>query len=190
MNNQSIASSESLQVGGAEPPATIRVWDPLVRLFHWSLVSSYLIAWLTADEWDQAHELAGYVVLGLLGFRIIWGLVGTRHARFSDFVRPPRVVLGYLRDMMRGRARRYIGHNPAGGAMIVALILAVGATSITGWMMTLDRFWGYEWVEELHEAAANLSLLLVGGHILGVVVSSWAHGENLVKAMITGRKRP
>ena len=168
---------------------TVKVWDPAVRLFHWSLVAVFAIAWLTGDEWDKVHEIAGYVILGLITFRVLWGVMGTHYARFWQFVRGPRAVRTYLRAMLQGREKRYIGHNPAGGAMVLALVLALAATGLSGWMTTLDMFWGAEWVEEIHEVLANLMLLLIGLHIAGVVLASLRHGENLVRAMINGRKR-
>lgn len=176
-------------VGRVSRPATVRVWDPMVRLFHWSLVAAFAIAWLTGDEWQRLHEVAGYAIAGLVGFRLVWGLVGSTHARFSDFVYRPRVVIGYLTDTIHLRAKRYIGHNPAGGAMVVALLAALAVTCATGIMMTTQAFWGSEWVETLHEAMANLLLLMVGLHLVGVLAASIEHGENLVRAMITGRKR-
>ncbi|MGE3992450.1 cytochrome b/b6 domain-containing protein, partial [Pseudorhodoplanes sp.] len=104
-------------------------------------------------------------------------------------VRPPREVLAYLRDVALLRAPRYIGHNPAGGAMIIALLAALMGTAITGYMMTTDAYWGAKWVEEVHQTLANLTMGLVVVHVLGVLVASFEHRENLVKAMITGRKR-
>jgi len=171
-------------------PESVRVWDPFVRIFHWSLVGLFAFAFLTGDEWDSAHEAAGYAVAALVAARIVWGFVGSHHARFSDFVRSPGTVIGYLLDTLSGSARRYIGHNPAGGAMIIALILAIGTICTTGWMMTTDTFWGIGWVEDLHEAAAYTTLALVALHVLGVVVASLEHRENLVRSMVTGRKRP
>jgi cytochrome b len=171
--------------GRSARPAEIPVWDPLVRLFHWSLAVAFFTAWLSEDVMPL-HEAAGYVVLGLVGFRVVWGVVGPQHARFTDFVRGPRAALAYLGDLGRGRARRYLGHNPAGGLMVVALLVMLTATGVTGWL-ALDA--GRGWLEELHEGVANATLLLVGLHVLGVLVSSVAHGENLVRAMITGRKR-
>lgn len=171
------------------PAASVRVWDPLVRLFHWSLAASFLVAWLSADEWDDLHIWAGYAAAGLVTFRLLWGLAGPRYARFRQFLRRPREVLGFLGDMLRGQEARYIGHNPAGGAMILALLLAMAGTALTGWMYTTDAFWGVEWVEEIHELLANLLLVLVLLHIGGVLFASLRHGENLVRAMLTGRKR-
>jgi len=168
---------------------TVKVWDPLVRVFHWSLVVSFATAWISADEWDDLHEWAGYAAAALIVFRLVWGLVGTPYSRFTQFVRSPGIVAAYLNDMLKRREHRYLGHNPAGGAMIVVLMVAMLALSLTGWMYTTETFWGVEWVEETHEFLANLMLVLVGLHIVGVVVESLRHGENLVRAMWTGRKR-
>lgn len=168
-------------------PAEVRVWDPLVRLLHWSLAVAFFVAWFTED-WARLHEAAGYVVLGLVAVRLVWGVAGPHQARFMSFVRGPRAALGYLRDLGAGRARRYLGHNPAGGLMVVALLVMLTVTGVTGWL-ALDAGRGRGWLEELHEVAANVTLLLVGLHVLGVLLSSIAHGENLVRAMVTGRKR-
>ncbi len=169
--------------------AEVKVWDLAVRLFHWSLVLAFALAWLSADEWDQFHNTAGYIIAGLLGFRILWGLVGTRHARFSDFLYRPSTVLQYLRDSLAGRAKRFLGHNPAGGAMVIALLLSLIGVTISGIAMTSNRFWGVEWVEDGHEVLATVTLVLVALHIVGVIYASFENRENLVKAMISGYKR-
>lgn len=168
---------------------TVRVWDPAVRLFHWSLVAAFAFAWLSGDVWDRPHEIAGYFILGLVAFRLLWGLIGPHYARFAQFIRPPHIVLGYLRTVLTGRERRYLGHNPAGGVMVAALLTMIAVTCLAGWMMTLDMFWGVEWVEELHEITANSMLFLIALHVAGVIVTGVRHGENLVRAMIGGRKR-
>ena len=168
---------------------TMPVWDPLVRLLHWSLVVSFAVAWLTAEAWDDLHEWADYAAAALIGFRLIWGLVGPRFARFAQFLRSPASTLGYLSATLRGGEPRYLGHNPAGGAMIVVLLLTLLGTSATGWMYTLDAFWGVAWVEQAHNALANLMLALVALHVAGVVFASLRHRENLVRAMQDGRKR-
>ncbi len=168
---------------------TVRVWDPLVRIFHWSLVSGIALAWITSEGLDRAHELIGYGVGVLIAVRLVWGFVGTKYARFSQFVKGPRATLEYIGQMVRGRASRHLGHNPAGAAMIVALLTTITVTLVTGWMMTLDAFWGVEWVEELHEVVANFVLVLVAFHVAGVIHASVVHRESLVKAMITGLKR-
>lgn len=176
------------EAGGVQPSATVRVWDPFVRMFHWSLVAFYAIAWATAENFTRAHVWVGYGIAALLAFRVVWGFVGPRHARFSDFVRSPRDTFAYLRAMGVGRSPRFIGHNPAGGAMIVVMIAALAATGLTGWLM-VGPLWGREWIEEIHKLLADATLVLVGLHLTGVLVSSIAHGENLVRAMITGQKR-
>ena len=174
--------------GGVTPSATVKVWDPLVRVFHWSLATLFLAAYLTGEDAGQVHIAAGYAIAGLIALRIVWGFVGPRHARFGNFVRSPREVLVYLRDVALLRAPRHLGHNPAGGAMILGLLVMLSGTAITGYMMTTDAFWGAKWVEEVHETVADLTVGLVVFHILGVLLSSFLHRENLVKSMITGRK--
>ncbi|MFC2967120.1 cytochrome b/b6 domain-containing protein [Acidimangrovimonas pyrenivorans] len=114
---------------------TVRVWDPMIRLFHWGLVAAFATAWLTSEGNEALHQTAGYVVAGLIAFRLVWGLVGGRYARFTQFLRGPGATLGYLGAMLKGRETRYLGHNPAGAAMIVALLLALSGTAYTGWLM-------------------------------------------------------
>jgi cytochrome b len=171
-------------------PAQVKVWDPFVRLFHWSLVGAFAFAFVTSDEWKSAHIAAGYVVAGLVGFRLLWGLVGSRHAKFVTFVRGPGETLRYLRDTLARRAPRHLGHNPAGGAMVVALLVSITGIAATGYMMTTDTYWGVEWVEELHAGLAYLTSGLIALHVGGVVLASVEHRENLVLSMLTGRKRP
>jgi cytochrome b len=181
--------NDALAAGGRAPPATTKVWDALVRVFHWSLVGLFVVAYATGDEIEQVHVAAGYAIAALLALRIVWGFAGSRHARFADFVRPPGEILAYLREVMHMKPKRHLGHNPAGGLMILALIAMLLATGATGFMMTTDAFWGAQWVEEVHEALAHATVALVLLHVLGVAVSSFQHRENLVAAMITGRKR-
>lgn len=181
--------AQSTSAGSATPPAEVAVWDIFVRMFHWSLVVGFAIAWITADEWDNLHQWAGYAASALIAMRIVWGFVGSKHARFSDFVRSPAEVFSYLADILRGGERRYLGHNPAGGAMVVALLLGICGLGLSGWLMTTDAMWGVKWIKEVHEIIANIVLGLVALHIAGVVFASFSHRENLVRAMITGRKR-
>ena len=166
----------------------IRVWDAPVRVFHWLMVASFAGAWLTAESerWRLVHVSLGYTMAGLIVFRLLWGLIGTRHARFADFVRGPRAVLAYLGSLLRGRPEHHAGHNPAGGWMIVALIALAALTALSGWATYAEV--GGDWLEELHEGAANAMLALVIVHVAAVVLGSFAHRENLVRAMITGRK--
>lgn len=167
----------------------VRVWDPLVRVLHWSLVVAVALAWVTAEESERAHELIGYLVLAIVALRLVWGFLGSRHARFADFVRPPREVVAYARGMLEGTAPRHLGHNPIGGWMILALFAALLATAGSGWLAQAVGGRLGHLFEELHEAAANGLLVLIGLHVLGVLAESWREGENLVRAMITGRKR-
>lgn len=183
--------------------ALIRVWDPLVRLFHWGLVLSFAVAYLVEDDWLPVHIVAGYLILGMLTFRLVWGLVGTRHARFNDFVRGPSTVFAYLKAMFAHQARRHIGHNPAGGAMVIALLLCLLATGLSGmavygYQEFMGPFAGLlselpnsvgRGIEAVHEVLANLTMLLVATHIAGVLLASIQHRENLVHSMITGCKR-
>lgn len=167
----------------------IVVWDPLVRIFHWSLVISCAVAWLTAENFETLHNVSGYLAAALLGFRLVWGVIGSHHARFRHFVRGPSAVIAYARDMLNRSEPRCIGHNPLGAAMIIALLLALGIITVTGWMYTLDTFWGVDWVEAVHEATAELMLFMVVLHIAGVMYASFHHRENLIRAMIKGTKR-
>lgn len=168
----------------------VRVWDGFVRLFLWSLVAGIAAAWLTADGPKIVHERLGYAIAALIAARTVWGLIGPRHARFADFIRGPRPVLAYLRDLRAGRERHYLGHNPAGGARLLALLLTVAGTALTGWLQTTDAFWGSSKMEEIHEVLATLILVLAALHVAGVLVESLRHHENLVLSMLTGTKRP
>ena len=182
---------------------TVRVWDPLVRVFHWTLAAAFLTAWLVEDDWLGLHVLAGYTVLGLVLFRLAWGVLGTSHARFTNFVRSPSAVLTYLKDVIALRARRHLGHNPAGGAMVIALLVSLVCTAVSGLalyghgefsgpltgLMQGAPVWLGNALEETHEFFASFTLLLVVLHLAGVALASLQHDENLVRSMITGRKR-
>ena len=173
---------------GLPDAGSVKVWDVFVRIAHWSLVVAVADAWVTED-FGAVHEWLGYAALGIVALRILWGIVGTRYARFSGFVRSPQITIAYAKQMLRLDAPRHVGHNPLGSYMIAALILMVALTGFTGWLYTTDRYWGVKWMEELHEATANGLLVLIVLHVCGVVVSSLAHRENLVRAMLSGRKR-
>lgn len=169
--------------------ATIRVWDPFVRIFHWLVAGGCAVDLTLLDDGKLAHRWIGYGVLALVAIRLLWGIVGTRHARFTDFVPGPQALLAYLGALLHGREPRFVGHNPAAAVMILALLALLVAIGATGWMQTLDAFWGIEWVETLHGALANLLIALVAIHVAAAVLESLRHRENLVLAMITGRKR-
>jgi len=164
------------------------------------LVVAFTVAYLTEDDLLNVHVWAGYLVGGLVVARVIWGFVGPAHARFADFLCSPADTLRYVRDLVLFRAERHLGHSPGGGAMVVLLLLFLGATVMTGLvvyggeqqagplagMFTKDTG---EKVEEVHELLANITLALVLAHIAAVVLASFVHGENLVRAMFTGYKR-
>lgn len=195
----------------------MRVWDPLVRVLHWGMVAAFTLAWLTAEDGETWHEWAGYAAAGLIAVRLIWGLVGSHYARFAQFIRGPGAVASYLGQMARGREHRYLGHNPAGAAMIVAILITMSATAFSGWLMVepsriamlpgLPQIIspafadddekgeehrdgdGTKFIKEVHETLANLMLVLIALHVGGVVLASVRHRENLARSMVTGVKR-
>jgi cytochrome b len=165
------------------------VWDLAVRVLHWSLVLTVGAAWLTRHSPGRWHEWLGYATLAIVAARVAWGFLGRGHTRFSDFVRGPGDTIAYVRDLLARRETRYVGHNPLGGWMALALWTMVVLVGFTGWLFTTDRYWGVPWVEELHETLSDVLFAFVGLHILGVVFTSRRHGENLVASMLHGRKR-
>ena len=173
----------------APTAASILVWDPLVRLFHWTVVAGCLVNLFILTDGGFVHQVIGYVVAAALAVRIVWGFVGTRYARFSDFAPTPSRLRAYFADLAKGREKRHIGHNPLGAVMMLVLMALLAAVSVTGWMLGLDRFWGVAWVLSLHEGIANAILVLALLHAAGALFGSWRHGENLVWSMVTGRKR-
>lgn len=172
-----------------QPPARVKVWDPIVRLFHWTVALGCIANLTVLREVKSVHRYVGYAILSAIAIRLVWGLIGTRHARFSDFVPSPDRLLGYMQALVRRQEPRYVGHNPAGAVMMLTLIGLVTGCGATGWMMGLDAFWGARWVEMLHESTANMILVMAIFHVLAAIVESWRHRENLVLAMVTGTKR-
>ena len=204
--------------------SSVPVWDILVRLFHWSLVFTFVVAYASGEDESDLHIYTGYAVLSLICFRVIWGIIGTKYARFTNFVYSPFVVVGYIKSLLTKNPKHYLGHNPAGGYMVLALILSLFVVTLSGLKLYAveqgrgpfasdgsgivirsayangddigdkhkrngrnekdEEFW-----EEIHEAASNFTLLLIFLHISGVIASGRLHKENLVKAMITGRKK-
>lgn len=180
----------------------VKVWDLAVRLGHWAMAALILGAFLTSDEdsLTPLHTRLGLALLGIVVFRLVWGFVGSRHARFKDFVRPPQDVLAYAKDYARGRPGAHLGHNPLGGAMVVAMLGTLLVVIATG----VITYLGPEWdgplaavltkrsahaVKEVHEATAFMLPFMVFFHVAGVVLSSLLEKQNLVLGMITGRKR-
>ncbi len=170
-----------------QSPTRVRVWDLAVRLFHWSLVVSVAATYLLSEQ-RSLHRWLGYGVATLIAFRLIWGLIGTPHARFSNFVPHPKLFLYYMHDILRRREARHLGHNPAGAMMILALLATLTAIAGTGYMMGMSRYFGVEWVEHAHGLLVNILLGLIVLHLAGVVTASLRHRENLVAAMVTGLK--
>jgi cytochrome b len=182
--------NESSPVPGAvhERPQ-ILVWDLPVRIFHWLLALCFAGAWLTGESESLrlVHVTLGYTMAGLVGFRIVWGLVGTRYARFSNFVQGPAAVGRYLRSLVSRHPEHFVGHNPAGAIAILALLGGSVLLVASGWANYNDI--AGHWMEELHEGIANALLALVAVHVAAVLLSSWLHHENLVRAMVNGRKQ-
>jgi cytochrome b len=213
----------------------IRVWDLFVRIFHWSLIVAFFIAYLSGEEENLLHIYSGYAVLGLVSVRLLWGIIGTKYARFSNFIYSPTAVFLYLKSIFERKPLYFVGHNPAAGWMVITLLLCLLVVTVSGLKVYAieeglgplarsnsefaiisntyaskshsdrheneehernDGNYGEEheendeeefW-EEIHEVSANLMLLLIFLHIAGVLVSSFLHNENLIKAMITGVK--
>lgn len=170
--------------------ATVPVWDRAVRVIHWALALTCAAAWVTTETGLRWHEPLGYAALALVGARFVWGFAGSRYARFTQFMRGPRATLRYAAQVRRGDAPRHLGHNPLGGWMIVALLTLLLTIGLSGWLSTTDRYWGVAWVANVHLWSAYALLALIPLHVAGAIHASIVHRENLVAAMIHGRKRP
>lgn len=164
------------------------VWDPLVRITHWAVAALVLANFLN-EAGDAAHRYAGYAVLVLVGLRLIWGLVGSPHARLRSFWPTPARVFAYVAALLRGRAPRYLGHNPAAAVMMLLLWAVLLGLGLSGWLMRSDAFWGEAWLEAVHELLANSLLLLLPLHVLAAILESWREHDNLIAAMLHGKKR-
>jgi len=166
----------------------VKVWDWPVRVFHWTLAASVLGAFITGEneDFERLHQTLGWVAAGLIAFRVVWGLIGTRYARFREFVRGPAQVWAYVKSLRSGQPQHFVGHNPV-GAVAVMLLMGLTALSVyTGWLALAED--AADWLEEAHEISANTLITMVLVHVIGVLWSSRTHGENLLKAMLTGRK--
>ncbi len=205
---------------------SIKVWDVFVRIFHWTLVGVMIGQYLTGDRFKNVHIKLGYFLICLVLARILWGFFGSKHARFSDFLYGPGAIIDYLKVLIKGRPKHYIGHNPAGGLMIIVMLFSLLVTAFTGLKTLGSRGQGpladhgisivrlayadkdehdddqhkyrkgreqkskeHEFWEEIHEVMTGFMIFLIIVHISGVIVSSWVHKENLILAMITGRKK-
>jgi cytochrome b len=167
----------------------VPVWDRPVRLLHWLLAAAVAAAWLTTLGLSGFHRATGYVAAAVVVARIAWGFAGSRHARFRAFVRGPAATAAYAARLRAGREQRYLGHNPLGAWMVIALLACVAALGLTGWLYTsTDYFFGEPWLESLHAVLAWLLLGLIALHLAGVAFTSRRHRENLVRAMVDGAK--
>lgn len=175
--------------GGRNSARDVQVWDPLVRMIHWSLALMILLNGAVTDPEGDLHKWIGYVALGLVIIRLVWATIGPAQARFSAFPPSPARAMRYFRSVVRGDRTVHLSHNPLGALMVYNLWLTIIALGVTGYMMTTLRFFGIDWVEELHEVAFNWLLLSVALHVAGVGFDTWRSGVNLVRAMVSGRKR-
>lgn len=166
----------------------VRVWDAFVRVFHWGLVASFGTAWWFTEHIGWLHKGAGYLALALVATRVVWGFIGSHHARFANFVPGPRRLTAYLAALGRGREPRHLGHNPAGAVMILFLLASVIGIGVSGWMLTLDAFWGNDTVETLHTGLVDVAVWAVAVHVLANLLGGWRHRENLIVSMVTGQK--
>lgn len=168
---------------------TVVVWDLPLRLWHWALAASILAAWFTPTVYDRLHRILGYTVLALVAFRLVWGFWGSRYSRFRMVGVRLRAAPRYLLNLRHGITGRYIGLNPAGTLMLLALLLSIAVSAITGAMSVTVTFFGVWWVEDIHHYSSDAVMVLVVLHVLGVVLMSLLQRENLIRAMFTGRKR-
>lgn len=171
-----------------EPVKSIYVWDRFVRIFHWSLVSCVLLDYFVIDDGETIHQWLGYAACILVLARIVWGFIGSKYARFSDFLPTPTRIMKHLRQMINGAQDEHIGHNPLGAIMMLALIALVLSLGVTGFMQGLDAYWGVEWLMDLHNTLANILIAFAVVHALAAIVMSRIEHTNLIKAMITGIK--
>ena len=167
----------------------VPVWDPLLRTLHWALVATVVASWFTRHGFGRTHEWIGYAALAVVVVRGLWGFFGPRHARFRNFVPGPAATLSYAGASVKGRAPRYLGHNPLGGWATLMLLILVFAVCASGWLYTTDRYWGVEWVENLHDGLTWVLIGFIVLHLVGVLWTSLKQRENLVTAMVHGCKR-
>jgi cytochrome b len=168
----------------------VLVWDLFVRLFHWSLLVLIVLALLSHGGLLDLHRLAGYGIAALIAARLVWGFIGSQHARFASFVPTPPALMRYLGQLLRGREPRSLGHNPAGAAMVLVLMAVIIAITVTGLLLDTSSYRDYRPLHAWHDALSDALLVLAAIHLVGVLYTSIRHRENLVRAMLTGRKRP
>ena len=167
---------------------SVHVWDRFVRIFHWSLVTCVMLNFFVIDNGKTVHQWLGYTASALVFARIVWGFVGTRHARFADFFPTPAKIRQHFASLRSGTQDHHDGHNPVGAVMMLALLAIVISLGLTGYLQTTDAFWGEEWMEELHEGLASTLIALAGLHAAAAIVMGRIEHTNLVAAMVTGIK--
>lgn len=182
-------SSSSSNPSSAAAPDSTAVWDLFVRIFHWSLVTCVVLNQFVLEDGKAAHEWVGYTASALVLARVLWGFVGSRHARFSDFFPTPARLGRHVRAMLQGQHLQYAGHNPLGALMMLTLMALVLALGATGWLQTTDRFFGEDWLMELHEGLAQTLLWAAGLHAAAAIIMGRLERVRLVRAMVTGVKQ-
>lgn len=170
------------------PPDRVRVWDPLVRVFHWSLVSCVVLNSWVVEEGETLHQWLGYAAAALVGLRLVWAVIGSRHARFADWFPTPRRVRDHVTALLHGEVPAHTGHNPLGALMMLTLMAMVLGLGLTGWLQGTDAFWGVDWVQDLHEGLAATLVWLAALHAAAALVMGRIERTRLVKAMVTGVK--
>jgi cytochrome b len=168
--------------------SSLRVWDPFVRIFHWTLVAGFTANALIDAPGKQTHRWVGYTLMGLLALRVLWGLIGPTYARFRSFPPDPSASLQHLGELATGRRRFHAGHSPLGALMVYNLLITVAVIGLSGWMLTTVSYFGVKWVEMLHSSLVVWAEISVGLHISAVLFESRRLGVNLPKAMVTGYK--
>lgn len=172
------------------PPGGILVWDRFVRGFHWALVSCVLIDYFVIDDGETVHQWLGYTASALVLARVVWGFVGSRYARFGDFFPTPARLKRHLQALLSGRPEHVVGHNPLGALMMLALMALVLSLGLTGFLQTTDRFWGEEWLQDLHEQIGHVLIACAGLHAAAALMVGRLERTRLVRAMFTGIKKP
>jgi cytochrome b len=171
-----------------QTPHSVHVWDPFVRLFHWGLVLCVSLNLFILEDGETPHQWTGYAACLLIVARFVWGFIGSRHARFSDFFPTPARLMAHITHMVSGNKPHYIGHNPLGALMMFLLLLLVLSLGLTGWLQTTDMFWGDEWLQEVHELLSNALLAAAGMHALAAIIMGRIEKVGLIRAMFSGVK--
>ncbi|MEK1891273.1 MAG: cytochrome b/b6 domain-containing protein [Phyllobacterium sp.] len=181
----------SIDVEGNSPSTgpTMEVWDPIVRLFHWTVVGGCILNLFILEEGKYWHRVTGYIIAAVLVVRLLWGVVGTRYARFSQFFPTRRKIVEHLQDLREGRTNRHIGHSPLGAVMMLVLMTLLTLSCLTGWLMGTDAFWGNKSLESIHALSGNAIMVLALLHAASAIFEGWRLQENLVWSMVTGKKR-